>query len=97
MFSEMIEYLPNFLFLLLFTSLAVIVVYLVNRGQIRLKLYYWNPFEIFEKYIEQTKQETGKIGIWFWIFIASGCSILVYGLIEGLVELSKFIISHVQL
>jgi hypothetical protein len=77
MFLEMIEYLPNFLFLVSFSSLAVIVVYLVNRGQIRLKLYYWNPLEIFEKYIKQTRQETGKVGVWFWIFVASFCSILV--------------------
>ena len=29
-----------------------------------------NPFRI-ATYIEDTKKEKGKIGIWFWLFIAS--------------------------
>ena len=55
--------------------------YLVKRKLVKWKLAYWNPFDFFGKYIKSTKEESGKIGIWFWILIYSVASLFILSLL----------------
>ena len=76
-----------FLILLLAFSFAVIKSYLVKRKLISFKLVYCNPYSFFSAYVNATRKNEGKIGIWFWFFILSFCSILFLGLIDLIIML----------
>jgi hypothetical protein len=63
-------------------AFGAIKTYLVNRDLIKWKLAYWNPFEFFQKYIDSTKDETGKAGIWFRVFTFSVVTAMIFSLVE---------------
>lgn len=63
-------------------SFACIRSYLTKRKIIEFKMAYFNPYAFLSSYINATKHEKGKIGIWFWLFIISFFCVLFLGLVE---------------
>ncbi len=78
-------------------SFAMIRSYLASNKLAKYKMYYWNPISFFEKYIAHTKEQNGKIGVWFWIFIYSFAAVLLIGLTEGILELITFFKYNVKI
>ena len=68
-------------------SFGAIKTYLVKRKLVKWKLAYVDPFSFFGKYIESTKNDTGRIGIWFWVMIYSAISGIFLGFVEGALHL----------
>ncbi len=62
--------------------------YLKNKGIAKSRIIALNPL-ILTEYIRITKQEKGKIGIWFWLFIISLSLLIVFGITELVVNLSN--------
>lgn len=73
-------------------SFACMKRYLLKRKLVKFQLVYRNPFSFFSMYINSTKEDEGKIGIWFWVFIISFCAILFFGLIELIIQLSGLLL-----
>lgn len=78
-------------------SYAMIRSYLISNGLAKYKIAYWNPISFFEKYIVHTKEQNGKTGVWFWIFIFSLAGVLLVGLTEGALELISFFKYNVKI
>jgi hypothetical protein len=76
-----------FLILTLALSFACIKSYLVKHKIIEFKLVYFNPYAFLMSYINATKNQQGKIGIWFWILIVSFVSILLLGIAELIIDI----------
>jgi hypothetical protein len=70
--DTVIEYLGYIAIVSCAFSFGAIKSYLVKKELVKWKLAYSDPFDFFGKYISSTKQETGKVGIWFWNMIISG-------------------------
>ena len=56
-----------FVVLMIFSGISMITYAQSKKGE---NSWFYNPMEIIE-YVQITKKESGKIGIWFWIFIIS--------------------------
>ncbi len=54
-----------FVVLMIFSGIFMITHAQSKKGE---NSWFYNPMEIIE-YVKITKKESGKIGIWFWIFI----------------------------
>jgi hypothetical protein len=94
-FHTILGYLASLSFLITAFAFIAIRNYLVVRGLVKKQLVYWNPYDFFSKYINSTKEELGKTGIWFWIFIYSGAATLIFGFAEGLLQFAEYILSNI--
>ena len=90
-----LEYSALFTFLITAFAFGAIRSYLVGRGLVKWQLSYWNPFDFFNKYICSTKEESGKTGIWFWVFIYSGAAALILGLTTGLLRFAEYVSANI--
>lgn len=70
--DTVLEHLGYIAILLCAFSFGAIKTYLLKRKLVKWQIAYSDPFDFFGKYISSTKQETGRIGIWFWIMLTSG-------------------------
>ena len=68
-------------------SFARIKSYLTKHKILEFKIAYFNPYTFLSSYMHATKKETGKIGIWLWVLIASFISILFLAIVELIWEL----------
>jgi hypothetical protein len=89
--------LPNILDNLSLLALASTVIsafrmltFLNSRGKEKSAMYSFNPM-FFLDYIEVTKKETGKMGIWFTICWVSFLLTALFGISS---EVSNFLIKH---
>jgi hypothetical protein len=78
-------------FLITAFAFGAVKSYLVGRSLVKWQLSYWNPYDFLGKYINSTREESGKIGIWFWVFIYSGAATLIFGLTEGLLYFVEYV------
>ena len=94
--KHILEYSALISLLIAAFAFGAIKSYLVNRDLVKWKLAYWNPFDFFGKYIEFTKEATGKIGIWFKVMIWAGIFAIILGLSEGLINFVRFVFSNIS-
>ncbi len=78
---------------LLLLAIAVIsgfamLSYLKDKGIAKSRIVALNPL-ILTEYVRITRQEKGKIGSWFWLFITSLSLLIVFGITELIVYLSN--------
>ena len=75
-------------------SFAVIEKYLIAHDLVNRQASYPNVLDFYKKYAADTKNETGRIGRWFWIHICFAAVFILLGIFYVVLRLTPYILSY---
>jgi hypothetical protein len=74
--------------LLSYFSFMYMADYLYRKKVIKHRLFGFRPDIIFVEYYKVTKEEFGRVGVWFWITIYSLIAMILASLLSLIINLS---------